>query len=72
MLHLLLQQTFGSDAQVEACQVVNDQQDYWACQPVTQPSVKVSNWLVQRTVPYSFDRMAVLLCPKPAHHYPDA
>lgn len=63
MLHLLLQQTFGSDVQVEACQVVNDHQDYWALiVQLRQPSIKVSVKLAGPNAPspYSFDRTALL------------
>lgn len=63
MLHQLLQQTFGSDVQVEACQVVNAQQDYWALVvQLRRPSIKVSVKLAGPNAPspYSFDRTAVL------------
>ncbi|MBI5959260.1 MAG: aminoglycoside phosphotransferase family protein [Chloroflexi bacterium] len=63
MLYLLLQQTFGSTVQVEECQVVNDQQDYWALIiQLRRPSIKVSMKLAGPNAPspYSFDRIAVL------------
>lgn len=63
MLHQLLQQTFGSDVQVEACQEVNSQQDYWALVvQLRRPSIKVSVKLAGPNAPspYSFDRTAVL------------
>jgi fructosamine-3-kinase len=57
--NLLLQQTFGTDVQIEECQVVNSQHDYWALIVQLQhPTLKV---LVKLAGPnaapfYSFDR----------------